>query len=146
MIDAALDALRIARYRFDLEAVDRLFLPPYKGSTFRGGFGYAFKKMVCGQQDWLNCTPCTRGNACPYGYLFETRMEDHTDLFPDLREVPIPFIIEPPLDTQTSYRPGERLAFHVVLVGRGIQYLPYFLLAFQELGRVGVGKPRGRYI
>jgi hypothetical protein len=140
-----LESFRLARYRFDLEAVEPLHLPAYKGGTFRGGFGYAFKKMVCIQADWRACTPCKLGNACPYGYIFETTVPEDSQVLRSLREVPTPFVIEPPPDEQMSYQPGDRLAFGLVLVGRGINYLPYFILAFQELGRTGIGKPPGKY-
>ncbi len=142
----ALNSFRLARFRFDLEAVEPLHLPPYKGSTLRGGFGYAFKKMVCGEGDWRACTPCKRGNDCPYGYIFETSVPKDSEVLRSLQEVPLPFVIEPPLDRRQSYASGDRLAFHVVLVGRAINYLPYFLLAFQELGRMGISKPPGRYV
>lgn len=139
-------SLRIARYRFDLEAVDSLHLPVYKGSTLRGGFGYAFKKMVCAQRDWMHCSPCKLANDCPYGYIFDSTLPEGSQLFADLQEVPPPFVLEPSLDGRREYQPGDRLAFHLVLVGRGISYLPYFLLAFQELGRMGIGSSRGRYV
>ncbi len=140
------DAFRTATYRFDIEAFEPLNLPAYKGSTLRGGFGYAFKKMVCIEKDWRKCTPCRLGNTCPYGYIFETSVPEDSEVLRSLREVPIPFIIEPPLDEKTTYRPGDRLSFNVVLVGRAINYLPYFILAFQELGRAGIGQPRGKYV
>lgn len=139
------DQFRVACYRFDLEAIDPLYLPPYKGSTLRGGFGYAFKKMVCQQPDWGACNPCQGGNDCPYGYIFETSVPEDSQVLRNLRAVPLPFVIEPPLDERREYHPGDRLDFGLVLVGKAINYLPYFILAFQELGRNGIGKPRGRY-
>ena len=141
-----LPSFRVARYRFDLEAIDPLHLPLYKGSTFRGGFGYAFKKMVCSQPNWRTCNPCVRGNDCPYGYIFETTVPADSEVLRSLRELPVPFILEPPVDDKRFYQPGERLSFDLVLIGRAINYLPYFLLAFQEVGRNGIGNPRGRYI
>jgi hypothetical protein len=141
-----LDSFRIARYRFDLEAVDELHMPAYQGSTFRGGFGYAFKKMVCFQSDWRACTPCSRGNDCPYGYIFETTAPAGLIAPLDMHEITPPFVIEAPSDARRIYRPGERLGFELLLVGRAIAYLPYFLMAFQELGRAGIGKPPGRYV
>jgi len=141
-----LNAFRTATYRFDIEAIDPLSLPAYKGSTLRGGFGYAFKKMVCIERDWRKCTPCRLGNTCPYGYIFETSVPADSQVLRNLREVPIPFVIEPAMDEKTTYQPGDRLRFDVVLVGRAINYLPYFILGFQELGRAGIGKPRGKYV
>ena len=46
-MDAPLRHFKFARFQFLLTAIDRLCLPEYKGSTLRGGFGYAFKKVVC---------------------------------------------------------------------------------------------------
>lgn len=146
MESPALNSFRLARYRFDVEAIEPLRLPPYKGSTLRGGFGYAFKKMVCGQGDWRACTPCKRGNECPYGYIFETSVPKDSAVLSNLQDVPIPFVIEPPADRRTTFNAGDRLTFDVLLVGRAINYLPYFLLAFQELGRMGIGQTPGRYV
>jgi hypothetical protein len=141
-----LPAFRVARFRFDLEAVDRFALPIHHGSTLRGGFGYAFKKMVCAQRDWRACTPCTLGNECPYGYIFETTAPADLAVFETLREVPVPFVIEAPYGRRRDYAPGDVLTLDVVLVGRAADYLAYFLLAFQELGRAGLGRARGRFV
>jgi hypothetical protein len=46
-MDAPLRHFKYARFQFLLKAIDRLYLPEYKGSALRGGFGYAFKKVVC---------------------------------------------------------------------------------------------------
>lgn len=140
------DSFRVARYRFDLEAVDELHMPGYQGSTFRGGFGHAFKQIVCFRPDWRACTPCARGNTCPYGYLFEASAPADSPGFHNLHEIPPPFMIEAPAGPPRVYRPGEPLGFDLLLVGRAIGYLPYFLLAFQELGRAGIGQPPGRYV
>jgi hypothetical protein len=52
-----------------------------------------------------------------------------------------PFVIEPPLDSTTQYAEGDVLVFVLVLVGRAIDYLPYFIFAFEHLGqRRGIGR------
>lgn len=40
---------------------------------------------------------------------------------------------------------GETFSFRVVLIGEAIGYLPYFILAVQELGRAGLGARRGQF-
>src|SRR5262249_17018069 len=35
---------------------------------------------------------------------------------------------------------GQTLEFGLVLIGRGIDHLPYFLFAFEQLGRMGLGR------
>lgn len=145
-VEPILNVFRVARYRFDLEAIEPLHLPPYKGSTLRGGFGYAFKNMVCSESHLRTCASCELANTCPYGYVFETTVPPDSEVLRSMRKVPRPFVIQAPQERRRAYRPGDALTFHLMLVGRAINYLPYFLLAFQELGRAGIGKPRGRYV
>ena len=140
-----LDKLRIAKYRFRLEAVERLGLPRYKGSTLRGGFGAVFKRTVCFQKEVKTCADCLLKANCPYAYIFETAPPQDAEVLRTYSDVPLPFVIEPPLDTKTVYEPGETLDFGLVLVGRAINYLPYFIVVFRELGRVGLGQGRGKY-
>jgi len=54
--------------------------------------------------------------------------------------VPRPFVIEPPNDGRTHYPAGSALEFGLVLIGRGIDHLPYFLFGFEQLGRMGLGR------
>jgi len=63
----------------------------------------------------------------------------------NLRDIPRPFVIEPPADDKTEYIAGEELAFRLVLVGRSVAYLPYFVTAFRELGRTGIGRRRAGF-
>ena len=58
---------------------------------------------------------------------------------------PHPFVIEPPLDPRRLWEPGEEITFGLVLIGRGIDYLPYFIYGFEELGRLGIGTGKGTY-
>jgi len=58
---------------------------------------------------------------------------------------PQPFVIEPPLESKHRYEPGEELVFHLVLIGKALDYLPYFIYTFDELGRVGLGRGKGNY-
>jgi hypothetical protein len=137
-------AFNLAHYRFTIEALDPLHLPPFKGSALRGGFGHTFKRLAC-SQPWPCGERCQLGNACPYGYIFETAPPDDSEVLRTFSEVPRPFVIEPPADQRTHIPPGEQLAFGLTLVGRGINYLPYFIAVFKELGRVGLGRTRGKY-
>ena len=141
-----LEKLKIAKYRFTLEAMERLELPVYKGSTLRGGFGHVFKRTVCFQKDMETCDACLLKNNCPYGYIFETSPPTDAKVLRTYSDVPLPFVIEPPLDRRTHYQPGDLLEFGLVLVGKAINYLPYFVVVFGELGRVGIGRERGKYV
>ena len=140
-----LDKLAIARYRFVLQALEPMSLPPHKGATLRGGFGQAFKRMACLHPQAEGCKTCQERERCAYSYVFETPVPTDARVLRTHEAVPRPFVFEPPLDDKTQYNVGEELAFGLVLIGRGVDYLPYFVLAFKALGEVGLGRGRGRF-
>ena len=92
----------------------------------------------------IDCRDCTLKAVCPYPYIFETAPFEGAQQLRTYGDVPRPFVIDP-LDTRGEYRRGESFAFNLTLVGRAIDYLPYFLVSFRELGEIGIGKGRGRF-
>jgi hypothetical protein len=46
---------------------------------------------------------------------------------------PHPFILEPSVNNQRTYKEGEDLSFGLTLIGRATDYLPYFIYALDEL-------------
>lgn len=139
-----IENFRVSRYEFVIEAVDTLYLPVYKGSTFRGGFGTAFKKVCCSDRRG-DCRKCLLRHACPYAYVFETAPPEGAEALAKFEQVPHPFVLEPLLTERQEFPPGEELSFGLVLIGRGIEFLPYFIVAFQEFGKTGIGRGRGRF-
>lgn len=133
----SLAGLSLARFRVTATTLEPTALPWYKGSTLRGAFGRAFRKVCCrpGRED---CPDCLLRSTCPYARVFESGPPEGTDRF-QYRAVPRPFVIEPPLETKVVHQPGDRLEFHLVLVGEAVGYLPYFVVALQEMGAAGVG-------
>ena len=70
-----LQNFRFASFVFVIDPIDTLRLPEYKGSTFRGGFGYAFKKVVSALRN-KECPECLLREKCIYSYVFETPPAD----------------------------------------------------------------------
>jgi hypothetical protein len=139
------DKFRLAKYTIDLEAgYEGLELPPYKGSTFRGGFGYAFKSMVCTRKS-TECNNCILIEQCPYSYIFETAPSSEAKVLKNFLEVPRPYVIEPPLERKVFYKAGERLQCNLILIGKAVDMLPYFIVTFEELGRCGIGRGRKQF-
>jgi hypothetical protein len=88
-----------------------------------------------------DCDRCILRSKCAYPYIFETPVPDGSRRMASLEHAPHPFVIEPPLDERTQYGIGDPLSFGLLLVGRAIDYLPYFIFAFEHLGeRCGIGK------
>ncbi|RJQ32076.1 MAG: CRISPR system precrRNA processing endoribonuclease RAMP protein Cas6 [Peptococcaceae bacterium] len=118
-----------------------LLLPPYKGSTLRGGFASAFQRLVCVKKNYA-CPNCLLKENCPYHLVFETSPPPGSQVLRNLSSIPRPFILEPPLERRTEYRPGEEVCFKLLLFGRVQNLLPYFIITLEELGRLGMGKGR----
>jgi hypothetical protein len=141
---SGLGPLSWGRYRFILEATTPLSLSGFAGATLRGGFGHRFKEAVC---VWPpgDCGRCLLQSVCAYPYVFETAPPPNTERLRGLTDVPRPFVLEPPEGGRLRLRPGERFAVALVLIGKGVEYLPYFLFTFQKLGDAGLGRAAGRF-
>lgn len=133
-----------AHYRFYLTPLEPLEMPAAnKGSTIRGGFGAAFRRLVCIDLN-LDCAACDLRYTCPYTRVFNPFVPPAAERLSKNQNIPRPFIVKPPLEWTTSYRPGEPLVFDFVVIGEAIDYLPYFIVAFRELGAGGFGLNRAR--
>lgn len=139
-----LGRLRVATLRLAFRAEDALVLPPYKGSTLRGGFGASLKKLVCTTPERPTCSGCLLHHACVYGLIFETPPPPGSPRLSKYRDVPRPFVFVPPRDTRTAYEPGETLEFLFRMFGRTVDMLVYPLVALDRLGQQGLGRGRGR--
>ena len=132
--------LSVMRARVTYRLLEATTLPPYKGALLRGGFGYAFQRIACPTSCWGRAEACPTTLLCPYRWVFETPHPAGIPHLHDLQDVPRPFVIEPPLDHQRQYAAGASLEFGLILIGRGIDYVPYFLLGFAHLGETGLGR------
>ncbi len=77
--------------------------------------------------------------------MFETPPPSGTRIMRKYRAVPHPFVIEQPLEKRSGYKPEHEISFNLVLIGRALEYLPYFIYTFEEIGNIGIGKDRGKY-
>jgi CRISPR-associated endoribonuclease Cas6 len=176
-MEGSLRHFQFAPFQFLLRALDTISLPAYKGSTLRGAFGHAFKKVVCvhpvresrealnraktipksypavGQGGTISngvdrekaCGSCLLKGKCVYSYVFETPPPSDTSKMRKYPFAPHPFVITPPLEEKRIYRQNETFSFELTLIGKSIDYLPYFIYTFDELGKMGIGKGKGRY-
>ncbi|MBW2135830.1 MAG: CRISPR system precrRNA processing endoribonuclease RAMP protein Cas6 [Deltaproteobacteria bacterium] len=133
------------KYRFHSILESDAILPPYKGSTFRGVFGLALKKVVCVLKT-QECKDCLLRDRCVYFQVFETPRNPSPGIPADKRpSPPHPFVIEPPLSRHTHLKQGESFDFGLILFGPASEKLPYFVYAFEQMGRIGIGqKIRGQ--
>jgi hypothetical protein len=139
-----LSLLYFHKYKINLKPKELIHLPQYKGSALRGVFGHALKRVVCVMRG-QSCENCMLRFKCVYSAIMETPIpEDHPD-YRKYRNAPRPYIIIPPLTERQYFEPDGLVSFNVVLIGRANEYLPYFVFTFTEMGRIGIGKERGRF-
>ena len=132
--------LDLAKYRLVLQPRETLSLPPYKGSTFRGAFGTVFRRVAC----MCGANATEHQPRCFYSHVFDTPRDARLADLPQTAQMPHPFVLEPPLESQRIYTPEDRLTVHLILMGQAIEWLPYFIFSFEELGRLGIGARRGK--
>jgi len=131
------------RLAYTYECQEELLLPAFKGSALRGAFGHALKKVTCVQRR-AACDDCLLRATCVYLYVFETPPPPDSRRLRLYPAAPHPFVIRPPRDQQEHFQPGEKLTGELLLIGKAIEYLPYFVYALEILGQTGLGRGRGR--
>ncbi|MDP8098771.1 CRISPR system precrRNA processing endoribonuclease RAMP protein Cas6 [Pasteurella atlantica] len=138
-----LNTMQLARYRFIFRVTEPIFLPDYAGSTLRGVFGRALRRISCmTKQD--DCKACSLYITCPYTNIFETPPKEHQ--IQKFSQVPNGYIIEPPQWGRKTYQIGEELSFELVLFGKLIEQLPLIAFAFQRAFQYSVAKGKGELV
>jgi hypothetical protein len=134
-----MNALKYGRYTFSCRMLADALLPEYKGSTLRGGFGTAFKRVVCALKH-RECDDCLLRATCLYTVVFETSLAVPPDQ--DLRQsaTPHPFVLRPPETVKRQFSEGDELVFDLLLFGDVNARLPYFIYAFHQAGKMGIGR------
>lgn len=140
-MNSILTTFPLARYRFTFEAETPLHLPDYAGSTLRGAFGNALRRITCMTRE-RECKPCALYRTCPYPQIFETPPPESHAL-QKFSQIPNPYLIEPPPWGGRTYLPGELLQFNLVLIGRARHQHPFIVLAWQRAFKHGIGKGDG---
>lgn len=133
----------IYRFRVRLELGGKQHaLPPYLGSTIRGVFAASFRQLVCVTRA-PDCEGCLLSNRCPYPYIFETPAAPHLPepLQRRFRQSPRPYILDVPM----AHGGISTLEVGLVLVGKAVDFLPYFIYVPDEAGKKGIGKARTPY-
>ncbi|MCC6347259.1 MAG: CRISPR system precrRNA processing endoribonuclease RAMP protein Cas6 [Nitrospirales bacterium] len=136
--------MRVQKFCFTIEPEEPLVLPAYKGSALRGAFGHAFRKIICALRK-EKCLDCLLREKCIYSYVFETPPPSGTKIMRKYTSAPHPFVLEPPLERKREYAPGDAVSFGLLLIGKAIDYLPYFIYAFDEMGKTGLGAGKGKF-
>lgn len=152
---------------FRLQARESVVLPPFLGSTLRGAFGAALKKVFCFVPHG-ECGRCWFYEACPYQYIFESPnlipKEANHPLLRGQKELPQPFVLIPPAPVRkrqteekkhykgvinfnedyagNHFSRGEMLEFSVLLMGKAAIFWSQVLVAVRVVAEHGLGDRR----
>lgn len=138
------NSLRIGVFRFRLMPAQPLEVPALnKGNMLRGGFGHAFRRLCCIPQ-CKDTKTCPLAATCPYKSVFEPSPPPGSERLSKNQDIPRPFVFRAPQTTHSRFQKGEAFEFGLVLIGRALDFLPYFVLSFRELAAEGLGLNRAR--
>jgi len=132
------------RYTFSCRFINNTELPYYKGSTFRGVFGIALKKIACTLKN-NKCESCLLNTHCIYALVFETDKVVKVAPGSKFASVPHPFVIEPPITQKIKFETNDSFNFNILLFGSINKKIPYFIYALNEMGSIGIGKKINRH-
>jgi hypothetical protein len=135
--------LSFGRFTVTLAPEQPLRLPPYAGGMFRGAFGLALQRVVCVTRTY-ECPPCALRDRCIYPYVFETPPPSSTRVMRKYPAAPHPFVLEPPGPGGAVLPAGRPFPVGLTLFGKALRYLPHFVYAFEQVGKVGLGSRRVR--
>ncbi|MCP4699608.1 MAG: CRISPR-associated protein Cas6, partial [Gammaproteobacteria bacterium] len=106
------------------------------------------KKVICAL-NIQECAVCLLLKQCLYPSIFETPQVRKPPSGANFASVPHPFVIEPPETGATQFPPQAPFNFNLLLFGEINNNLPYFIYAFDQMGKIGVGRRikgrRGRF-
>lgn len=127
-----------ARIRFESEAD----LSRWPGDVLRSGFGARLRELVCaarpGPSPPGDCSDCQLAGVCVYDFFYNSRPPGDARVLRRQRDIPRPFVFDPPLPGR--YSAGSTASFGFTLIGRGIDHMPYFLVALRNLGESGMSR------
>ena len=114
------------------------------GSMLRGAFPTALRSIAC-INSRQECADCLTKESCAYQKIFSPVTPVDATRLSKNRDMPRGFVTKPSLDENT-YGPENPFSFGMILVGELIEWLPYVIVPFNELGRQGIGRTRTPFI
>ncbi len=129
-------------FRFQFRACEPLYFPAGKaGNIVRGAFGTIFRKLAC-VPECTDARTCPLRFGCPYARMFEPHAPGEGPS--GLADRPRPFVFRAAHLDGRRLTAGESFHFDVHIFDLRDPALAYFVLAFAQLAREGLGPGRGR--
>lgn len=136
------NTIKAVQLYFDLVFSKPIGQIGFIGSTLRGGFGYAFRKIACGIKNKNNCRECILCGKCVYSIIFESPVSSDSAIMRKYQYSPHPFVFSYTDDLSPASKTTSNKIVKILVVGKAIDYIPYFIYAMKEFGNNGFGKNR----
>ena len=125
--------------RFSFIAKESIHFPAGKSANIlRGAFGTIFRKIAC-LPSCRSAEQCEQRAVCPYARLFEPKAVDGPSGFADL---PRPFVFRAMHLDGRTIAAAQSFSFDLHLFDHEATNIAYFVLAFAQLAREGLGPGR----
>ncbi|OQA76756.1 MAG: hypothetical protein BWY32_02909 [bacterium ADurb.Bin243] len=148
-LENSLANFTVARLGFELGAISDIKLNEFSGSSIRGVMGRGLKTSCCrfGDMD-QDCRGCLMSNDCCYRYVFETPVEQCSEIMKKYTMAPHPFVMVLPDGGGGVVPANGDFSFGLTLIGRAINYIDKYIECVERMGRIGFGayEPKGRFI
>jgi len=130
-------------FRLEFVAQDSVYFPPGKsGNIVRGAFGSMFRQLVCVDRCHDERT-CEQRATCAYARIFEP-VAPTAEGPSGLHDWPRPFVFRAAHLDGATIEPGRKFSFDVHLFDMKDPAIVYFILAFAQVAKEGIGPRRGR--
>ncbi|MFQ5399996.1 MAG: CRISPR system precrRNA processing endoribonuclease RAMP protein Cas6 [Anaerolineae bacterium] len=130
--------LTLTHLRFDCVALTPVKLARhYAGNNLRNALASVMLRATCSETNRRAKPTSEHAAACPACWLLSAEINPGS--------VVRAYALVPPLPLRDVVQPGECFSFALTLFGDGSHFFPYFVLAMNEVGRLGVGPGRGTF-
>jgi hypothetical protein len=136
--------LDLVKVRFLIRPLNEINFYSFSGTTIRGALGTVLRDHLCVNKK-IPCVDCRHKHGCVYSFLFETPPPEDTEIMRLYPQAPHPFVIRPPSKKIQANHIAKEFPVELLLMGKGIAYLPYLAQAIFELGERGLGAGRKKY-
>jgi hypothetical protein len=115
--------------RYQFEALTKMDVPYFLGSSFRGIMGKRLKKTVC-IKPFEECEKCEFRKTCPYSVIFETEITLNK---------PSKYVLKPPFEKR-KLKAGESIYLEITLLGETSNYWEF--ISGSLIGKISLGKDK----
>ena len=131
--------LQITHLRFDCIATTPIKLGGhYAGNNLRNALANVMRRATCPETNRRGDPTPEHAATCPACWLLAANLDPGT--------IVRAYALIPPIPPRYDLSPGDAFSFGLTLFGEGFRYLPYFVLAINEMGQsegVGPGRREG---